>query len=155
MTSPSLLGPMYHLYTVEEQKKALTEALRVTKPGGVLFTAYCGSDATAIQYCFVREMFNDPHYKALADPVTFKLHSDPAEVFALHRKEEVDALTDGLSLTRLHYVGTDLFTHYMRDTIDRMDDALYALYLRYHFAVCERPDMVGVSNHFLDVSRKA
>lgn len=149
-----LLGPLYHLYTAEEQKKALTEALRVTKPGGVVFAAYCGSDATAIQYCFVRGMFRDPRNLALANPMTFKLGSDPAHIFALHRREEIDALMDGLPATRLHFVGTDLFTCYMKDTIDQMDDELYELYLRYHFAVCERPDLVGVSNHFLDVFRK-
>ena len=149
-----LLGPLYHLYTAEEQKKALTEALRVTKPGGMVFAAYCGSDATAIQYCFVRGMFRDPRNLALADPMTFKLGSDPAHIFALHRREEIDALMDGLPATRLHFVGTDLFTCYMKDTIDQMDDELYELYLRYHFAVCERPDLVGVSNHFLDVFRK-
>ncbi len=41
-----LLGPMYHLFTVEDQKKALSEAIRVTKKGGVIFAAYCGNDAT-------------------------------------------------------------------------------------------------------------
>lgn len=149
-----LLGPMYHLYTVEDQRKALTEAIRVTKPGGVVFAAYCGSDATAIQYCFVRGMFKEPHYKALADPVTFKLSSDPAEVFALHRREEIDALMEGLPVKRLHFVGTDMASGYIRDTIDRMDDELYELYLRYHFAVCERADLVGASNHYLDIFEK-
>ena len=149
-----LLGPLYHLYTAEEQRRALAEALRVTKPGGVVFAAYCGSDATAIQYCFVRGMFKEPHYRALADPVTFKLHSDPAEVFALHRREDIDALMDGLPVQRLHFVGTDMAAGYMRDTIDQMDDELYELYLQYHFAICERPDLVGASNHFLDVFRK-
>ena len=91
-----LLGPMYHLYTVEDQRRALTEALRVTQPGGVVFAAYCGSDATAIQYCFVRGMFREPRYRALADPVTFKLSSTPEEVFTLHRREDIDALMDGM-----------------------------------------------------------
>lgn len=149
-----LLGPMYHLYTVEEQKKALTEALRVTKPGDMVFAAYCGSDATAIQYCFVRGMFREPRYRALADPVTFKLHSDPAELFALHRREDIDALMDGLAVDRLHFVGTDMATGYLRDTVDQMGDEMYELYLQYHFAICERPDLVGASNHFLDVFRK-
>ena len=30
-----LLGPMYHLYTQEDKLQALSEAVRVTKPGGV------------------------------------------------------------------------------------------------------------------------
>lgn len=149
-----LLGPMYHLFTTDDQRRALTEALRVTKPGGVVFAAYCGSDATAIQYCFVRGMFQDPHYRALADPVSFKLSSGPAEVFALHRREEIDALMEGLPAERLHFVGTDMATRYLRDTVDRMDGGMYELYLRYHFAICERPDLVGASNHYLDIFRK-
>ena len=149
-----LLGPMYHLYTVEEQKKALTEALRVTRPGGVVFAAYCGSDATAIQFCFGKGMLKDPRYQALVDPETFKLASTPTEVFALHRREDIDALMEGLPAERLHFVGTDMATGYMAQTIDGMDRELYGWYLRYHFATCERPDLVGVSNHFLDVFRK-
>ena len=149
-----LLGPMYHLYTVEEQEKALAEAIRVTRPGGVVFAAYCGSDATAIQYCFIRGMFKEPQHRALVDPVTFKLGSDPAHIFALHRREEIDALMDGLPANRLHFVGTDMAAGYMRDTIDQMDDEMYELYLRYHFATCERPDLVGASNHYLDIFQK-
>ena len=149
-----LLGPMYHLYTVEEQKKALTEALRVTRPGGVVFAAYCGSDATAIQFCFGKGMLKDPRYQALVDPETFKLASTPTEVFALHRREDIDALMEGLPAERLHFVGTDMATGYMAQTIDGMDRELYGWYLRYHFATCERPDLVGASNHYLDVFRK-
>ena len=36
-----LLGPMYHLYTKEEKLQALSEAVRVTKPGGYILVAYC------------------------------------------------------------------------------------------------------------------
>ncbi len=100
-----LLGPMYHLYTVKDQKRALSEALRVTKSGGVLFAAYCLNDATMVQYCFGRGMLRDLHYKALVDPVTFKAHSDPAELFQLYRREDIDALVGGFPVKRLHYVG--------------------------------------------------
>lgn len=43
-----LLGPMYHLFTEDDKLKALSEAIRVTKPGGVIFVAYCGNDATIL-----------------------------------------------------------------------------------------------------------
>ena len=149
-----LLGPMYHLFTVEEQKKALAEAVRVTKPGGVIFVAYCGNDATMVQYCFGRGMLKEQRYKELVDPVTFKAASDPAELFELYRKEDIDALMADFPVTRLHYVGTDMATNYMRSTIDEMDDELFELYLNYHFVICERSDMVGTSHHILDVFRK-
>lgn len=149
-----LLGPMYHLFTVEEQKQALAEAIRVTKPGGIIFAAYCGNDATIVQYCFGRGMLREQKYRDLVDPVTFKASSDPAELFELYRKEDIDALMEGFSATRLHYVGTDMATHYMRSVIDEMEDEFFELYLHYHFSICERPDLVGASHHILDVFRK-
>ena len=149
-----LLGPMYHLFTVEEQKKALSEAIRVTKPGGILMAAYCGNDATIVQYCFGRGMLKEKRYQELVDPVTFKASSDPAELFQLYRKEEIDALMAGFPVTRMHYVGTDMATNYMRAAIDEMDDDFFNLYLRYHFSICERSDLVGASHHILDVMRK-
>lgn len=149
-----LLGPMYHLFTAAEQKQALSEALRVTKKGGILFAAYCGNDATIVQYCFGKGMLKEEKYQKLVDPVTFKASSDPAELFELYRREDIDALMSNFSATRLHYVGTDMATNYMRSVIDDMDDDFFSLYLKYHFAICERADMVGTSHHILDIHRK-
>lgn len=149
-----LLGPMYHLFTQEEQRKALEEAVRVTKSGGLIFVAYCGNDATIVQFCFGRGMIRRERYRSLIDLVTFKARSDPAELFQLYRKEDIDELMEELPVQRLHYVGTDLATNYMRTTIDEMDDEMFHLYLQYHFSVCERQDLVGASHHILDVCRK-
>ncbi len=149
-----LLGPMYHLYTEADQRKALAEAIRITRPGGVIFTAYCMNDATVVCFLFQREGIKDPHFRALVDFDTFKCSSNPEDLFALWRREEIDALMDGLPVTRLHFVGTDMATNYMRPTVDAMDDATFAEYLRYHFAICERADMVGTSHHTLDVMQK-
>ena len=149
-----LLGPMYHLFTVPEQLEALSEAIRVTKKGGIIFAAYCGNDATMVQYCFGKGMLKEQRYLDLVDPVTFKAASDPAELFELYRKEDIDALMKVFPATRLHYVGTDMATNYMRQTIDEMDDDFFQLYLRYHFSICERIDLVGASHHILDIFRK-
>ena len=149
-----VLGPMYHLFTEEDQKQAIREAVRVTKPGGTVFAAYCGNEATMVQYCFGRGMIRDSHLRSLIDPVTFKASSDPAELFQLYRKEEIDELMVDFSVERLHYVGTDMATNYMRETVDAMDDELFDLYVQYHYSICERADCVGVSHHILDIFRK-
>lgn len=149
-----LLGPMYHLFTVSDQLQALSEAIRVTKTGGVVFAAYCGNEATMVQYCFGKGMIKEQRYRDLIDPVTFKASSDPGELFELYRKEDIDALLAHFPVTRLHYLGTDMATNYMRQTIDEMDDELFDLYLRYHFTICERSDLVGASHHILDIFRK-
>ena len=50
---------MYHLFTREDKLKALSEAIRVTKKGGVVFAAYCMGDASALSYGFIcGEIYN-------------------------------------------------------------------------------------------------
>jgi ubiquinone/menaquinone biosynthesis C-methylase UbiE len=151
-----LLGPMYHLYTEEDKRQAISEALRVTKPGGVVFAAYCISDGSLVWSGFQRKVFDVAEYikRGKIDPVTFNTVSVPEDVFELVRKEDIDRLMGGFNVKRLHYAATDLFTNYIRGAVDEMDDETFALYLRYHFAVCERADMVGITHHSLDVFRK-
>ena len=149
-----LLGPMYHLFTVEEQQQALSEAIRVTKKGGIIMAAYCGNDATIVQFCFGRGMLREQRYQELIDFETFKASSDPAELFQLYRIEDIDALMENFHTERLHFVGTDMAANYMRDVVDEMDEEFFELFLKYHFTICERKDMVGVSHHFLDIFRK-
>ena len=151
-----LLGPMYHLYTAEDKHQAIAEALRVTKPGGIVFVAYCISDGTIFNEGFDLKRFDVVEYIRLGkiDPITFETHSTTEDIFELVRKEDIDQLMAPFAVERLHYISTDLFSRYIRDSIDEMDDKTFELYLRYHFAVCERADMAGLTSHSLDVFRK-
>ena len=149
-----LLGPMYHLFTHEDRVQAISETIRVAKKGGIVMAAYCGNDATVMQFCFMRGMIKDPYYKERIDADTFKLRSDLEEIFVLYRKEDVDSLMAGFDIERLHYIGTDLLTKYIGDTVESFDDETFELYIDYCLAVCEREDMIGFSNHTLDIFRK-
>ena len=149
-----LLGPMYHLFTEEEKLQALSEAIRVTKKGGIVFAAYCMGDASVLMYGFVRGHIHEIIEKCMLDPVTFKTFSKPWDLFELHRKEDIDSLRSRFPVTQLHFLATDGYANHMRDTLVGMDAETFELFLRYHFATCERIDMIGYSNHTLDIFRK-
>jgi len=151
-----LLGPLYHLYNQEDKLQALGEAIRVTKHRGMIFVAYCISDATLLSEFFASQKLDLFEFikQGMIDPVTFATRSEPKDIIELVRKEDVFELTSDYPVTRLHYVATDGFTHHMHESINNMDDALFEQYLKYHFAICEREDMVGFSHHSLDVLRK-
>lgn len=76
-----LLGPMYHLFTTEDQHKALSEAIRVTKKGGTIFTAYCMGDASILSYGFIRGAIYDLMEKCMLDTETFDTFSNPWDIF--------------------------------------------------------------------------
>lgn len=149
-----LLGPMYHLYTHADKLAAMSEAIRVTRKGGIVFAAYSNSDMTVYQFCFARDAINNEQYSDLIDWDTFALRSVPSEVFALCRKEDIDKLMDSFHVERLQYVGTDMLTHFIGQAVDKMDEDTFSKYMKYHLCICERADMVGATNHILDVFRK-
>lgn len=149
-----LLGPMYHLYTEEDKLAAMSEAIRVTKKGGIIFAAYCNNDMTVYSFGFLRGAFSRGEHNDLINFETFKLSSTPEEVFALYRREDVDALMSHFNTERLHYIGTDMLTRFIASVVDEMNEKTYDLYMKYHFCICERKDMVGASSHILDVFRK-
>lgn len=149
-----LLGPMYHLFTRAEQEKALAEAVRVTRPGGILMASYCMNEPTMMNYCFLGGNLKTEMERGMIDPETFKCDSDPEHLFVLWRTEEIYNITAPLPVRRLKLIGTDMYTNYYRETVDAWDEETFALYLKYHFAICERADLIGMSHHTLDILRK-
>jgi len=149
-----VLGPMYHLFTKEDKKKALSEALRVTKKDGVVFCAYCISDSSILDFGFKKGNIFNLLEKGMIDESSFKTVSKSIDIFELLRKEDIDELMSSFNVERLHYVGTDMYTKHMQDVVSEMDEKTFDLYLKYHFTICERPDMVGLTYHSLDVFRK-
>lgn len=90
----------------------------------------------------------------LIDPVTFATQSEPKDLFELVRKEDIGDLMSVFPVTSLHYVASDGMTLCMREEVDAMDRDTFELYLKYHFATCERKDLVGVTSHAIDIFRK-
>lgn len=146
---------MYHLFTKEEQRQALSEAIRITKDGGIIFSAYCMGDASILSYGFTGGHIHEIIEKCMLNPETFETFSNPWDLFELYRKENIDTLRSQFPVTQLHFVASDGYANHMREVVDAMDDATYEIFLKYHFSTCERTDMVGYSHHTLDIFRKS
>ena len=149
-----LLGPMYHLFTEDGKRRALAEALRVTKPGGVLMVAYCITDASIVEYGFrgghIRELVEE----GLLNTETFIARSEPKELFELVRKSDIDRLIACFPVERLCYAATDGLGYFLRRDLEEMDGETFELFAKYHLTVCENPDLVGATAHSLDILRK-
>lgn len=149
-----VLGPMYHLYTREDKLQALREAVRVTKPRGRILVAYCMNEPTVVQYVFGKNHLGKVMEQRLLTP-DWHCVSEPKEIFEQVRTEDIASLNAELPVRRLKLVATDGATNYMRELIDAMDDETFERWMDYHFATCERQDLIGASHHTLDVLKKA
>ncbi len=146
-----LLGPMYHLYTLEDKIQALSEAVRVTKPGGYILVAYCMNEPTIIQYVFMANHLKDVMEINTLLTEDWHCKSEPKEIFELVRTEDISLLNSKFPLDRIKLVATDGAAHYLSELIDEMDQYTFTKWMEYHFATCERQDLIGASNHTLDI----
>lgn len=148
-----VLGPMYHLYSEEDKIQALKEAVRITKAGGHICVAYCMNDSVLIQEAFIRGNVKEllANHMITAD---FHCISKPEDLFEMVRVEDIYRLTNNLPVEREKLIATDGATNYMREIIDGMDEETFALWMKYHLATCERMDLIGATNHSLDILKK-
>ena len=150
-----LFGPLYHLYDKADKLTVLREAKRVVKKGGYIFAAYCMNEAVIIQEGFKDDgsAMMDYLTKGMITP-DYHCISKPADLFEMVRLEDIDRLNQKAGLERVKIVASDLFSLYIRDQIDSFSDAAYHAYINYHLSVCERGDLIGATNHSLDILRK-
>ncbi len=145
-----VLGPMYHLYTVEDKVQALTEAKRVTKPEGIVMVAYCMNEYGVLIYGFregkVKECLQDGRLTA-----DFRCVPRPEDLYDYIRLEDIDKINQIVGLKRLKIIAPDGPANYMRRDLRLMDEDTFELFVQYQMSVCERPDLLGASAHVLDI----
>ena len=148
-----VFGPMYHLYTFEDKKKALREAKRVTKPGGYILVAYCMNE-----YCVITYAFKENHLKECLEQgkLTGDFHSigDEEGLYDYVRIEDINQLNEAVGLSRELIISPDGASDYIRPTLNAMDEETFERYLEYHLSICERQDLIGAGAHTLDILRK-
>lgn len=148
-----VFGPMYHLYTHEDKVKALEEAKRVTKSGGIILVAYIMNEYSVITYGFKE---NNIRESIKSGKLTDDFHvvAKPEDLYEYVRIEDINKINEAVGIQRVKLIAADGPANYMRSTINAMDDETFKLFMDYHFSTCERADLLGASAHTVDVLRK-
>jgi len=143
-----LLGPLYHISDLSERKKCINEARRVCKQEGIIFVAYISSDMVILTETF---LYNSDYLKnGDYDKKTFALENFPF-VFSTVSNARNELIQERLEI--LHEVASDGLSELLAEKINKLDDEGFSLYLNYHLYCCEKPEMLGRSNHLLFVCK--
>ena len=148
-----VFGPMYHLLSFEEQILALKEAKRVTKKNGIIMVAYIMNDYCVLTHGFKDNQIKDCLKKNMIDE-NFKCIKWDHDLYQVYRIEEIDQLNKEVNLNRIKIITPDGPANYMRETLNKMDEETFEIFLNYHFKTCERMDMIGAAAHTLDILKK-
>ena len=147
-----LLGPLYHLIGDDEKLKALKEAKRVTKPGGLIFVAYLMNEYSILSYCFDEDRIGGLLDRGVVDQ-NFHIQAQADELYDYVRLEDINRLDENAGLERVTIFSPDGASDYMRTRLNRMSDESFAHFIAYQKSISERADLIGAGSHVVDVVR--
>lgn len=143
-----LFGPLYHLHSEGDRQTCIAEAKRVCKKDGTLFFAFISNDMVILtEFAYDSNYFLNGDY----DKETFRLHDFPFVFATVERAREM--LKNG-GIKIIHEIAADGVSELMAEKINALDDESFSQYLRYHFYICEKPELLGMTNHLLFVGKK-
>lgn len=145
-----LLGPLYHLIGEDEKVKALVEARRVTKPGGLIFVAYLMNEYSILSYCFDEDRISGLMERGAVDE-DYHIQASADELYDYVRLSDIDNLNQKAALRRVCIFSPDGPADYMRTRLNQMSDASFARFIDFQKRVSERPDLLGAGSHVVDV----
>lgn len=156
-----LLGPLYHLTDKDERLKALSEAKRVLKPGGILLAAIISRYASLFDG-FKRDLITDDHFeKILINDLKTGVHLDETEnldyftTAYFHTPPEIksEITQSGFRFEKL--IAIESFGWIIDDLVTKSGDSKYMKKLQQFINMVEtNEDIIAMSPHIMAVARK-
>jgi 2-polyprenyl-3-methyl-5-hydroxy-6-metoxy-1,4-benzoquinol methylase len=142
------MGAYYHIIDKEEREKSISECIRVLRPGGLFFLAYINKfNFIVSSHEYWKEDFS------IAENNLERGFGNNS-LFYKSTPEEIEDIASLFNLKILHNIATDGHTANITETLNSMDEELFARYMNYHFKVCEIKSILGYSDHALAICRK-
>jgi SAM-dependent methyltransferase len=154
-----LMGPLYHLPLAQDRRRALAEARRVLRPGGVLVAEVVCRHAWLLD-ATQRDLLDEPGmFETFALNIETGLSQfdelvrDGAFWGYFHRADELGAELEGSGFRMTALVAVEGFGMLLSDLDRRLQDPANLLRA---LALCEaEPTMVGCSAHVIGVAVRA
>lgn len=148
-----VLGPMYHLFESTEQHRALDEAIRVTKPGGVIMTAFLSVYQLMYDNYFSGNFRDGLEENFDAD---YRVKHFQEQGFTGFDIEELEELFSKKPVQKIALAGTDSVLEMAEKMADfQLSDDDFRMFTEYHLKTCEIRELLAGQTHLLYICRKS
>ena len=153
-----VMGPIYSMKDFDDRKQACKEALRIAKPGAPVFIAFCLQDAPLVHEIFMSE---DPASEITYigyDRETARVTDNTGSSRLLDTISEVDELIDAVckenDVQKVCRFAQDGISQLLSKYVNSMSEESFKEWIQYLIATAERNDLMGYSDHIVQVLKK-
>ncbi len=148
-----VLGPMYHLYEPEDVDRAINEAIRVTKPGGVLLFAFLSVYGILYANYFQGNWAAGQEENFTDD---YRVRHFKEQLFTGYDVSEFEALFKDKPVEHITTAGTDGSLEAIEERADfSISDADFAAFSKWYLHFAEKRELLGGTHHLLYICRKS
>jgi len=152
-----LLGPLYHLLTIQERTQAVHEALRVLKPHGVLCAAFITRFAP-----FRNAAKRDPlwllQHQAYAEQLLITgQHTAGANfthVYFAH-PAEICPFMESMGLKTREMIGCEGVVSEVEEQVNQLTGAAWEAWVDLNYRLGKEPTLHGAAEHLLYIGQKS
>lgn len=146
------LGPMYHLYGTEEVDRAIDEAVRVTRPGGVIMFAFMSVFGIMYANYFAGNWAAGQEESFTGD---YRVKHFKEQLFTGYDIVEFEGLFTGKPVEWITTAGTDGLLEALEERADfSITDSDFDAFAAWYLAFSEKRELLGNTNHLLYICRK-
>lgn len=147
-----VFGPMYHLYESDEVNRAIDEAIRVTKPGGVILFAFISVFAIMYANYFYGNWTAGQEENFTAD---YKVRHFKEQLFTGYDVVEFERLFQEKPVQWITTTGVDGQLEPIEKRPDfSMSDDEFRAFAAWYLTFSEKRELLGSANHLLYICRK-
>ena len=145
-------GPMYHLYEADEVNRAIDEAIRVTKPGGVILFAFISVFAIMYANYFYGNWMAGQKENFTEDN---KVRHFKEQLFTGYDVTEFEELFQSKPVEWITTAGVDGLLEPIEKRSDfSLSDTDFNALAEWYLTFSEKRELLGTTNHLLYICRK-
>ena len=147
-----LFGPLYHLYEKEDVQKSIDEAIRVTKPDGVILVAFLSVYAIMFDNYLQGNLLAGIEENFTED---YRIRHFEEQLFTGYDIVEFENLFAEKQVQYLGTVAVDSVLELAEGRSDfAMSDEEFEAFAKMQLALCEKRELLGSSSHLLYICKK-
>lgn len=147
-----VFGPMYHLYEPDDVNKALDEAIRVTKPSGVILVAFLSIYGIMLAN-YMSGNWAAGEEENFTEDYTVRHFEE--QLFTGYDICEFEKLFNAKPVAYLSTTGVDWCLEALRHVPDfSIPDEDFDSFFKWYLSVSEKRELLGSTNHLLYICRK-
>ena len=147
-----VFGPLYHLYEADEVNKAIDEAIRVTKPGGVMLFAFISVFAIMYSNYFYGNWASGQEENFTDD---YRIRHFKEQLFTGYDISEFEQLFENRNVSWITTTGVDALLEPIEHRTDfSVSDDDFRKLTDWYLNFSEKRELLGSTNHLLYICRK-